>query len=359
MLYHRFVKVQATTMQIEYERQIKSDVACRDVSPSPYYGLDTVSDINHTALDQIYRIRSDTIRMEGTAYLTYGDGFSNLEALGPEPCVIKPGQRILIDGPDELAFIIPTTRCRLRRGVHGVEVTFGGNRSVATVTLHKKDGHTAYTSPDIPGIFDCVSSICSDHAISSPDKSNPLFRGVPPSIKILEGFAGVEPFRQEFSLHLPHDLRYLYTAAPLAYYLGTPIEPSDRPYITFDNYEPVGLQSIKGFETFAGEALRRTFYMDCAVRYEARSGKSLPGMNVRKLLGYSALEIYDMSMEERFVLYDQCGAPSIVSLLAHGLLPGPCSEKRGDSAVFIEIALHDIRPVRAGRPQSGRSSHHL
>jgi hypothetical protein len=291
-------------MQIEYERQINSDVATSGYFPSSYYGLETASDIHHPALDNIYRIRSDTIRMEGTAYLTYGDGFSDLEALGPEPCMINPGQRILIDGPDELAFIIPNTRCRLRRGVQGIEITFGGNRSIATVRLHKKDGHTAYTSPDMPGIFDCVSSICSDHAISSPDKSNPLFRGAPPSIKILEGFTGVEPSRQEFSLHLPHDLQYLYTAAPLAYYLGTPIELSDRPYITFDNYVPLELPSIKKFEVFASEALRRTFYMDCAVRYETRSGKSLPGMNVRRLLGYSALEIYDMSMEERFMLYD-------------------------------------------------------
>lgn len=295
-------------MLIEYEDIVGSDVAVKGIFTSYDNERVAASEIHNVDSDLIYRIRSDMIRMEGTAYLTYDEGFSHLEALGPGYCKISPGQRILIDGPDELAFIVPATPCRLRRSIHGVEITFGGHKSMATVRLHKKNARMAYTSPALPDIFACVSSVCSDHAISSPDKSNPLFRGAPPSIRIVEGFESSEPIKSSFSLYLPPDLRYLYAAAPLAYYLGTPIELGNRPYITFERHDPVELPDIKGFEYFAAEALRRTFYMDCAVRYESRSGSSLPGMNVSHLLGRSAPEIYDMSMEERFLLYWNAGS---------------------------------------------------
>ena len=342
-------------MQIEYEDQVKGDVAVTGIFTS-YNNEYSASEVQAITPDRIYRIRSDMICMEGTAYLTYGEGFSRLEALGPKACRIGPGQRILIDGPDELAFIVPAARCRLRHSIQGVEITFGGNKSIATIRLHKKNGRMVYTSPDISGIFDCVSSICSDHAISSPSKSNPLFWGAPPSIKIIEGYEGAEPLKCEFSLHLPPDLRYLYSAAPLAYYLGMPIELSDHPHITFAGHEPVELPDIKGFETFAGEALRRTFYMDCAVRYEARSGKCLPGMNVRKLSGFNALEIYDMSMEERFLLYDRFGANGSYPgwHMASYLDPLP---KSVETLPFLLRSLSAIYTPEGRAASSGRSSH--
>ena len=65
----------------------------------------------------------------------------------------------------------------------------------------------------------------------------------------------------------------------------------------------MGLPATDSFETYAAEALRRTFYMDCAVRYETSSGESLHGIDLYDLFGYRAGEIFDMSMEERFLLY--------------------------------------------------------
>ena len=279
------------------------NTACAGVFKSSYEEPGAIPGVSSFNPDHIYRVRSDLIRLQGIAYLTSGKGFGHLEALGLETCRIGPGQRILIDGPEELALFVPTSHCLLRCGTEGVEITFGGSRSISTVRLYKKSGRIAYTSPEIPCIFDCLSSICTDHAISSPHKSNPLFRGVPPSIRVMKGYENIKHSRHEFSLHLPPDLRYLYSAAPLAYYLGASIELSDAPHITFDSHEPMELPEPGGFEAYAGEALRRTFYMDCAVRYEASSGESLHGIDINDLFGYRAGEIFDMSMEERFLLY--------------------------------------------------------
>jgi hypothetical protein len=255
------------------------------------------------ASDRVFRARTDLIRLEGTAYLAHGEGFSQLEALKPGTRPIDAGQLVLVDGPDATAFVLPAAHCTLSIDSGSVEITSPDRRELATIRLHKKGGREVYTSPDVSGIFDCISAICSDHSISSPDKSNPLLRGAPPSIRTLGGFEVPYCDRRAFSFHLPPDLRYLYAAAPLAYYLGASVEEDDRPYISFESHERIQLPAEEGFEAYAGEALCRTFYLDCAVRYDASSGRALPGVDLRGLFGYSAGEIFDMSMEERFLLY--------------------------------------------------------
>ena len=339
-------------MDMIQELHAECNTACTGVFKSIHEDLGAVSDVCSFTPDHIYRVRSDLIRLQGIAYLTSGEGFSHLEALGPETCRISPGQRILIDGPEEIALFVPASRCQLRRGTEGVEIAFGGIRSIATVRLHKKSGHIVYTSPEISCIFDCLSSICTDHDISSPHKSNPLFRGAPPSIRIMEGYENIEHSRREFSIHLPPNLRYLYSAAPLAYYLGASIELSDAPYITFDSHEPIELPAPDIFEAYAGEALRRTFYMDCAVRYEASSGESLQGINICDLFGYRAVEIFDMDMEERFLLYATAKpqAPYPRWHMASYLDPVP---KSVEALPFLLRSLSSIQaPV--GRPASER-----
>ena len=179
-------------MNIRQELQAELHSAYAGVIQPIYEKPEAISGMRSFAPDHIYRVRSDLIRLEGIPYLTSGEGFSHLEALGPETCRIEPGQRVLIDGPEEIAFFVPASRCLLRRGSKGVNITFGGSRSIATVRLHKKNGLIVYTSSEILGIFDCLSSICTDHAISSPKKSNPLFRGAPPFIRIMEGCEDVD-----------------------------------------------------------------------------------------------------------------------------------------------------------------------
>lgn len=151
--------------------------------------------------------------------------------------------------------------------------------------------------------------ICCNHTLNSPAKSNPLYRGVPPPIKIIEGYKPKNKDRikkaskRQSNFHLPLDLKYIYAAAPLAYYLGLGIEASASPHMTFNSHEPLKLPLFPDFEIFIGQALRRTFYLDCAVRYASMTGKKLNGTDIRGLLGSDACEVFGMDMEDRFVLY--------------------------------------------------------
>lgn len=169
---------------------------------------------------------------------------------------------------------------------------------------HNVESSVLYTSGEIEDIFHCISVICTHNAVSTPLKSNPMFRVNPPHIRIVNGFFNRAAWNKRgFSFHLPPDYRFLYSAAPLAYYLGAQVEVDDEPHISFKSAEPMPLPGFPDIEEWMGEMLRRTFYLDCAVRYARMSGGMLNGLDVWKLLGMCAGDVFNMDTDERFLLY--------------------------------------------------------
>lgn len=169
--------------------------------------------------------------------------------------------------------------------------------------LGREHRDVLYTSGNIEDIFRCISMVCTRNAVGTPLKSNPMFRADPPLIKLVNGpFNGGARNKSRFSFHLPPDYRFLYSAAPLAYYLGAPVEIDDEPHVSFKSAGPMPLPEARA-EEWMGEMLRRTFYLDCAVRYSRVSGEMLNGLDVPELLGMCAEGVFNMEAGERFLLY--------------------------------------------------------
>jgi len=167
----------------------------------------------------------------------------------------------------------------------------------------REHGDVLYTSGNIEDIFHCISTVCTRNAVSTPLKSNPVFRPDPPPIRLVdEIFNGRAGDNAKFSFHLPPDYHFLYSAAPLAYYLGAQVQVDDEPYVSFKSAGPMLLPEAR-MEEWMGEMLRRTFYLDCAVRYAVLSGGTLNGLDVGELLGMRAGEVFNMEAGERFLLY--------------------------------------------------------
>jgi hypothetical protein len=168
---------------------------------------------------------------------------------------------------------------------------------------HGVESGVLYTTGNIEDIFHCISMVCTRNAVNTPLKSNPMFRASPPLIRLVNGFySGGTRNKNQFSFHLPPDYRILYSAAPLAYYLGAPVEVDDEPYISFKSARPMPLPEAQ-MEEWMAEMLRRTFYLDCAVRYAWVSGEMLNGLDVWELLGMRAGDVFNMESGERFLLY--------------------------------------------------------
>jgi len=83
----------------------------------------------------------------------------------------------------------------------------------------------------------------------------------------------------------------------------------DGDYIALSSGETVAVPGVPGLETWAGETLRRMFYLDCAVRYAAVSGGMLNGLDVGRLLGRPAEDVFGMGPGERLLLYS--GVPEV------------------------------------------------
>ncbi len=164
-------------------------------------------------------------------------------------------------------------------------------------------GKVVYTTRDIEDVFHCISAVCARNTVSTPLKSNPAYRQGPPAIRIVDGeYNGRAVQKSEFSFHLPPNYRFLYSAAPLAYYLGALVQIDSEPYVSFRSAGPMALQEAH-VEEWMGEMLRRTFYLDCAVRYSRLSGRTLNGLDVEELVGVGADDVYCMGAGERFLLY--------------------------------------------------------
>jgi len=139
--------------------------------------------------------------------------------------------------------------------------------------------------------------------VNTPLRSNPAYRQDPPAIRIVGGDISRRTARKDgFSFHLPADYRFLYSAAPLAYYLGAPVLADGEPYVSFKSAGPMPVPEARA-EEWMGDMLRRTFYLDCAVRYTWLSGRTLNGLDVEEFLGVGADDVYCMEAGERFLLY--------------------------------------------------------
>ncbi len=198
---------------------------------------------------------------------------------------------------------------------------------------------------DIEDVFQYVSDLCTCDRLSSPQKSDPRFR-LPITAARARAFRDGRE-KSHISFHLQPDLRALYPVSTLAYYLSAPAVMDDGNYIAFSSGETVAVPGIPELETWAGETLRRMFYLDCAVRYAAVSGGMLNGLDVRRLLGRPAEDVFDMGPGERLRLYS--GVPEVPGMppwhMAAYLDPVPGSAEalpflmRSLSAIYTPLAV--------------------
>ena len=161
------------------------------------------------------------------------------------------------------------------------------------------------TSAGIEALFEAVSRLCSTPGETSPYRSHPLYRDLPPDIVLSHEPSCMPSGRCEspIRIQLPPDLRFLYAAAPLAYYLGASVETGDRPCVE-TGYQSIDLpQAYRHFERWAGKMLSHTFQADCAVRCEAALSGRLRDVDIHAITGYAPEELMLMTMPDRFRIY--------------------------------------------------------
>ena len=170
---------------------------------------------------------------------------------------------------------------------------------------HTKPAATVTTTEDPRTLMRAVSTFGSALKTHTPDRTWPSLRGHPPALELGDGLDipdVAEPPDTGITLELPPEYGSVYTAAPLAFYLGATLEPASTPRIVAD-----GREHEFGRDSFGDgvqEFLQHAFTLDAGIRsaglypFRTSTADELDG---RIDVDYDAL--YEMELDERTAMY--------------------------------------------------------
>ncbi|ESS05248.1 MAG: hypothetical protein A07HB70_02289 [uncultured archaeon A07HB70] len=185
---------------------------------------------------------------------SFGPGTYDVEVCAPMKVYLR------VDGP----VTVGTGPLGIRIGLDEERRVLVGGRS-----HHERPATTVTTTEDPRDVMRAVSTFGSALKTTSPERSYPTLRGHPPLVELgdtLDVPAGLEPPDTGITVELPPDLCDVYTAAPLAYYLGARVVPGDRPRLVATGVDrPLDRPSV---ERAVRETLGHVFLLDCLVRTE-------------------------------------------------------------------------------------------
>lgn len=228
---------------------------------------------------------------------------------GPHLLRVEASVRIYVrfDGPATLSL----ERLRDPDTDRRFELRFAEPTPVALAFGRGFDSTTStVTVPRTPeGVATALSVSAAAVETASPDRSWPTQRTRPPrvtfgeTVSVPESLA-VDRVQSEIRLVVPRDLRYLFTGASLAHYLGATVlavPDADPRLVVGDRVEPLG--EIETFERRTAALLRRCFYLDCVARGAGPHGGPLAAAGVLDELGLDAERLYEAPLAERVRRY--------------------------------------------------------
>ncbi|WP_336036025.1 hypothetical protein [Halobacterium yunchengense] len=132
---------------------------------------------------------------------------------------------------------------------------------------HETPAGTVRVTEDPRDLMAGVSAFGSALKTLSPDRSWPTLRGHPPALEFGDGLdvpEAVEPPETGVTLEVPPEYHAIYTAAPLAFYLGASVEPGTEPRLVADGV--VHEFDAAGLAAGVRDVLEHVFTLDCVVR---------------------------------------------------------------------------------------------
>jgi hypothetical protein len=172
---------------------------------------------------------------------------------------------------------------------------------------HKRPEATITTTEDPRDQMAAVSALSSALKTTTCERSYPTLRGHPPTIELgdeLDIPDELSPPDTGVRIEIPPTRRYLYPAAPLAYYLGATVEPGAVPRIVTDSGFEHALDSPRGYEAEVERVLKQTFFFDCVTRTEGYYKVDLhERAAIEHLVDLDFAALYDRSLAEQLEAY--------------------------------------------------------
>ena len=215
---------------------------------------------------------------------------------------------------------------------------------------HDQPAATVTTTDDPRDLMRAVSTFGSALKTHTPDRTWPSLRGHPPALERGEELdipASAEPPDTDVTLELPPEYGSIYTAAPLAFYLGATLEPASTPRLVADGHEHEF--DCDAFGDDVREFLQHAFTLDSVIRsaglYPFRTSTA-DELDDRVDVDYDAL--YAMGLGERTAAYSDIPREATQGLLdwhqTVDLDPEP------EYAVALPYLLDELPLIRSPAP---------
>jgi hypothetical protein len=190
-----------------------------------------------------------------------------------------------------------------------VQIDFGGPRDmkIGAVSWHDRPAATVTTTHDPVDMMDAISTFGSALKTTSPERSFPSNRGHPPAVRLgdeLDVPATVQPPETGVRLEIPAAYDAVYTAAPLAYYLGAEVVPGAPPRLVTDEGFEHALDAPNGLEEGVERTLKQLFVLDCVTRTEGVYEIGLRERNeIERYLDFDWASLYGRPLAEQVATY--------------------------------------------------------
>ena len=277
----------------------------RSVTPTPIettafpFPVDAAYRIETATLqfDQRYLVNVHDADGRATLRLDAGEGYeldTTLEWIG-------------LDGPIKL-YCRASAAGTIDAGLNSIKLSFDRPVTIdlGARSLHERPAGTI-TTPDEPAaMMEAVSALASALKTETPERSWPTLRGHPPLIergdRLDVGVVSSAP-ETELTIRVPPTYQAIYTAAPLAYYLGASLRAGDVPAIETE-HERHRLGTNRQLEDDVARTLKRVFVLDCVVRTEGIYQYDLRERSlIEPAVPWSLGELYEASPSDRLERY--------------------------------------------------------
>ncbi|MFC7078805.1 hypothetical protein [Halorussus caseinilyticus] len=203
----------------------------------------------------------------------------------------------------------------------GIEIAFDGERAVevGARSYHSAPAATITVPDDPVATMEAVTAFASALKTTSPERSWPTLRGHPPEVERGDELVIPDELNAPdtgITIAVPPEYGYVYTVAPLAYYLGAEVVPGETAHLAAES----GVDRRLGDDVAAvGESveavLKRVFLLDCVTRTEGLYPDDLHERDVLETetdLDFESL--YGASPADRLAAYLAVSAEAIAAI---------------------------------------------
>lgn len=232
---------------------------------------------------------------------------------------------------------------------------------VGARSYHSAPAETITVPDDPEATMTAISAFGSALKTTSVERSWPTLRGHPPALELGDQLDVPETLSAPetgITIRLPAEYEYVFPAAPLSYYLGAEVVPSETPEITTETGFVHALDTGRGFEHEVAAVLKQSLLFDCMVRTEGLYGRPLDersrfGRQVGASFDFAAL--YEATPSERLEQYLSVPYADVADLLPtwyQSTVVRPTPE----SARFLPQIVDTLSVVQTPTPKTPQGS---